>query len=151
MNRWTPPDRCKECGRKKPTKRKVSAKAKATRARQSARKAAKIATRRLTTGEIKAAVRERAGGVCENCGTRWGFWGWSLDHWEGGSGRKRERQSVENCWALCGTGTTGCHGDRTRNFPSAEHWNFLFADHCRRFGYAVPTLHVVHAAVPRSA
>jgi hypothetical protein len=105
---------------------------------------------RLSTAELRRAVQERAGGVCEGCLNRWG-WSWTLDHFLGGAGRRKEKESIETCWALCGVPTgPGCHGKRTRNEPSAAYWNDRFREHCERYGYPV-VQHVEHARLPRRA
>jgi hypothetical protein len=105
---------------------------------------------RAGIAEIRAAVMVRAGGQCEGCLKRWG-WSWTLDHFLGGAGRRKEKESIETCWALCGVPTgPGCHGKRTRNEPSAAHWNDRFREHCERYGYPV-VQHVEHARLPGRA
>jgi len=90
------------------------------------------------------AVEDRAGGRCEACGfLRRDL---TLDHWEGGNGRRRQHESVETCWMLC----TRCNRDRTENDPSAEFWNRIRSAHCDRYGYPyVP--HLVKAPVNMAA
>lgn len=122
--------------------RKATEKAKATRARVRARKAAKSEKHRLSTKEIRAEVFKRAHALCEVPGcTRYPG---HMDHFLGGSGRRRPRQSVETCWALC-----GLHDyQRTHNVPDASFWNAAFGQHCANHGYPA-VAHVVHEPVPR--
>ena len=83
--------------------------------------------------EIRIAVMKRAQGQCEapDCHNR--TLDLSLDHFMGGSGRRRQMESVENCWALCAK----CDAARTANYPNAATWNSLFRVHCKRHGYPV--------------
>lgn len=59
-------------------------------------------------------VNERADGFCERCGR----YGTTIHH------RKKRSQlgrwSPQNCVALCGHGTTGCHGF-AEHHPNAAH------------------------------
>lgn len=92
------------------------------------------------TAAIRAAVMERACWRCENCG---GVCPGSalrleMDHMLSGSGRRRQRQSVETCWALCGGKAWTCHSHRTANFPSWEHWRARMREHLTRHGYPIP-------------
>ncbi len=98
------------------------------------------------TWQIRAAVWERSGGRCENprCGFLSSLAYGHLDHWRGGSGRRRTEQAVENCWRLCGR----CDRERTVNFPSTADWNARFKAHCERYGYAFAP-HIEHTSVPR--
>jgi hypothetical protein len=99
--------------------------------------------------EIVAAIRRevfaRSAGRCEACSSP--LYGRAvLDHWEGGTGRRRVRESIETCWALC----LPCDRKRTLNKPHAEQWNVWRERHCQRYGY--PFLpHIVHASLPRGA
>lgn len=69
------------------------------------------------TKAIRAALFDRSVGKgCENCGKRFALL--EMDHMLGGSGRRRQRQSVETCWAIC----QECHRNRTINVPSREFW-----------------------------
>jgi hypothetical protein len=58
-------------------------------------------------------VVRRAQGRCERCGGSQGF-GWSVHHRQprgmGGS-RLASANGVANLMLLCGSGTTGCHGE----------------------------------------
>jgi hypothetical protein len=105
----------------------------------------------MRTAEIRAAVEERASGVCEACGRIVGihFCPWTMDHWLNGSGRRRQKQAVENCWALCGRpGFPGsCHDARQTYTPSVDFWNAKFAAHAAKYGYD-PLPHIVHAPLP---
>lgn len=78
--------------------------------------------------EVRRKVMARAAGRCEACGRRAVT---VLDHWEGGSGRRQERESVETCWALC---VERCNPARTENRPSAAHWNEERRKFCERVG-----------------
>lgn len=89
--------------------------------------------RRERMGEIHRQVWERANGQCE----AWveeegGKWvrcknvGAHVDHWFGGYGRRRPRESRDTCWLLCGPHDLR----RTNNDPSAAHWNVVFGLHC---------------------
>lgn len=96
------------------------------------RREAKRQSRRERTAEVRAAVMERAGGICEcGCGTefREPSFNYSpqLDHFRG----RARGESVESCWAL----TAYCHEQKTRNEPDAAAWLRKFAAHCRRHGY----------------
>lgn len=63
-----------------------------------------MGTGRGNEGATRRAVAERCGGCCERCGR----WGYSVHHrWKRGQGGP---WSGSNCVALCGSGTTGCHG-----------------------------------------
>jgi hypothetical protein len=84
---------------------------------------------RAETKELRGAVMERARGTCEGCCLPSKVL--VMDHWLGGGGRRRQRQSIETCWALC----PGCDGRRTRNEPGAAYWNGVRADFCRAKGY----------------
>jgi len=100
---------------------------------------------RLDMAVIRQHVLERAAGRCEACGSR--FYAFNMpqiDHWLGGSGRRRPQQSVKTCWALC----VACDKARTHNRPSAEHWNALFKKHCQKYGYPFHP-HIVHQRLPR--
>lgn len=100
---------------------------------------AKRRAEREETGNIRRKVFERAAGGCEaytfplgtDTAERCGEPPEILDHWLGGSGRRRPKQSVETCWALCGD----CNDDRTANFPDADWWNESFRLHCQANGY----------------
>lgn len=78
---------------------------------------------------IREAVFARAGLLCEvaMCASPPD----QMDHWEGGSGRRRQKQSVQNCWALCNYH----HNARTANYPDTATWNAVFRAHCEKHGY----------------
>ena len=77
------------------------------------------------TREIREAVFERAGGLCEACEFSRSL---SMDHY---FGRGKEPQSVANCWALC----LKCDREKTENKPSASYWLANFIAHCEKHGY----------------
>lgn len=92
----------------------------------------KVRKPRVDMKEIRASAWERANYLCEcGCGRDLRLWGCELDHWLGGSGRRKQKQSVETCWLLAGL----CHRRRTRNEPDAAYWNARFEKHCRKHGY----------------
>jgi 5-methylcytosine-specific restriction endonuclease McrA len=94
---------------------------------------------RQSTNEIRTAVMQRAQGRCEGCGRVCSVFDLQMDHFFGGSGRRRQQQSVETCWAL---GRLCCHPDKTDNKPNAAHWRAKWREHCRTHGYSaeVPSL-----------
>jgi hypothetical protein len=105
----------------------------------------KAAAHRQEIGEIRAFCLQRAGGLCEcGCGRRLDLSGFELDHWLNGIGRRRQQQSIENCWVL----SLRCHGERQRLKPSTPVWNARFAVHARKYGYPVVG-HIEHAPTRR--
>jgi hypothetical protein len=108
-------------------------------------RAAQAAGRRADAAALRQAVSQRADGRCE--GARLTLLGWrrcggapdELDHWLGGSGRRKQKQSLESAWMLCRL----CHRRRTENIPDAQSWNEVFALHCERYGYPV-IAHIIH-------
>jgi hypothetical protein len=88
------------------------------------------------TAVVRALVMERAGNRCEcGCGIHFSGENWrsfaneaEMDHFAG----RGRRESLESCWAL----TRHCHHNKTRNWPSTEHWLTAFLIHCERHGYA---------------
>lgn len=94
--------------------------------------------RKGATAAIRAECLKRANGFCES-GVCFDLWT-EMDHWLGGNGRRRQKQSVETCWMLC----RRCHHDRTNAVPSAAFWNGNFALHCARYGYKFEP-HIEHA------
>jgi hypothetical protein len=54
-----------------------------------------------------------------------------MDHWLGGSGRRRQEERPASVWALCRT----CNQKRTENVPNAAYWNRQFQEHCLLHGY----------------
>lgn len=114
------------------------------------RKLARKEAHALDTQTIRAVVAARADGHCEACLVYDPIFSLAsalnpleLDHWLGGSGRKRQAQAVENTWAL----HRSCHRARQANDPSAAVWNERFAAHCGRHGYPV-LRHIEHARLP---
>lgn len=93
-------------------------------------RAEKKRTHKEATDAIHGAVLLRSRGACEapNCGTR--SFVLQMDHWLGGSGRRRTLQSIETCWMLC----RPCHDARTRD-GQTKYWNHYFAIHCANHGY----------------
>mgnify|MGYP001615595419 FL=1 len=89
------------------------------------------------TSAIRTEVWERSKGRCENCGVKWKPYAHplELDHALGGAGRRRQRQSVSNTWALC---RIPCHRDKTANRPDRASWMRWFVEHCMRKGIAPP-------------
>lgn len=100
-------------------------------------------SRAESVAPLLAAARKRANGCCEAC-----WYGpavsLSMDHWRGGSGRRRQEESIWTVWMLCAL----CDRDRTQNKPSAAHWNNTFERHCIRYGYPF-TPHIEHAPLNR--
>lgn len=85
-----------------------------------------------STSGIRAACAARAANRCELCGMLQGS-SLEMDHVLGGSGRRRERQSMETCWMLC----RYCHQYKTSH-PAGENWRAAFRVHCAKYGYPVP-------------
>jgi hypothetical protein len=88
-----------------------------------------------SSAQIRASVMARAVGCCEvpSCGAPFSAvdpaeW----DHLLGGSGQRRERQSLETTWAI----HASCHRDRTENRPSSTWWWKQVKKHAERFGYS---------------
>ena len=138
---------CPHCGERiaKPKRKRIAQKLPGV-----PRKAAKEAKRQrhaIETAHIRLAVWDRSRGRCEAYGED-GFRcqgvAHILDHWDGGSGRRRQRQTVATCWALCVR-----HSDqRTANWPSAAWWNASREAHC--LGNAILfTPHIERASSPR--
>jgi hypothetical protein len=105
------------------------------------------AARRAASAELRAAVLWRSGGFCEvkHRPMRHVF-DYEFDHWLGGAGRRKPKETEETLWLLC----RECHKDRTANRPSAAYWNELFRRHCDLHGYPF-TPHVEHADLPKRA
>jgi hypothetical protein len=125
--------------RRKNEKQKKTAKAKAGAAQAAG----------ATSRAIRNAVRERCAQLnnacCEACMTPLhGLGEW--DHWLGGTGRRKPRESVATTWLLC----RACHEARTESLPSAAFWNQRFGRHCERYGYPFSP-HIEHAQLPGRA
>lgn len=104
-------------------------------------------SKREETARIRAAVEARAEGCCEYCSSTFSFPDPAeMDHWLGGSGRRRQEQSVETCWLL----HRNCHRLRQEALPSAAHWNENFKRHCKKYGYRF-TPHIEHQPLRRRA
>jgi len=103
---------------------------------QLVRTKAKAAEHRDETAEIRQAVWARSKGRCENqgCGAFLGPVSSSghMDHFFGGSGRRREMQAVATCWRLC----ADCDHAKTNNIPGLAHWAERFIEHCHKYGAA---------------
>lgn len=92
-------------------------------------KRSRAASHRAEMAEIRAAVVARARGRCEcGCGSVSLFM--EADHFWGGSGRRREAQSIETVWLL----SAPCHRAKTESRPSREAWLTKWAEHCARHG-----------------
>jgi hypothetical protein len=95
------------------------------------RRETKKATKREEASAIREAVFARANGWCE-CGCAGvafsDFDPGELDHFWG---RGKERQTVENCWAL----VRMHHCSKTDGFPGRADWLKAFAGHCAKHGY----------------
>lgn len=87
----------------------------------------------LARGHLRHEVLKRGGERCENpdCGADLHVAGFVFDHWLGGSGRRKAEERLATCWCLC----LACNDARTKNLPSADHWNRRFERHCKRHGY----------------
>lgn len=85
-----------------------------------------IRSKGAETKAIRAAVMERAYGLCELCGR--GAGPIQLHH---AFGRVRVRQAASNCIAVC----TWCHAGITNNLPSAAHWQKKQAAHFEHHGF----------------
>jgi hypothetical protein len=125
--------------------RKKNEKQKATDKRKKGGAQAALAVR----AERRRQCSTRAGNKCEagpwRDGLIHGFPG-IMDHWEGGSGRRKARESVATCWMLC----VWCNADRTESKPDAAHWNAVRKAFCQRYGYPF-VAHVEHAQLPGRA
>lgn len=96
---------------------------------------------------IREAVFARAGGRCEMRyvdGDRCALRPTEMDHF---FGRGKTRQTVENCWALCGAD----HRAKTLNTPSAEFWLRSFKTHAEMHGYATEASRAEREAEWRAA
>ena len=67
-----------------------------------------------------------------------------FDHWEGGNGRRRQRESATTCWHLCHRHNE----ERTANHPGAWWWNMSRELFCRAHGIPF-TPHIEHT--PRAS
>lgn len=87
----------------------------------------------LKRAELRSDVLARSLGLCENQGCRKSLhgYGYEMDHWISGSGRRTQGESIETLWALC----SSCHAARHANAPSASYWNERFKTHCAAHGY----------------
>lgn len=95
------------------------------------RRAKKRRAHAESTSAIRAACVARAANHCELCGMLQGLL--EMDHVLGGSGRRRQKQSVKTCWILC----RYCHRYKTAH-PVGTNWRAAFRAHCAKYGYPVP-------------
>jgi hypothetical protein len=109
--------------------------------------------RRAKVAAIRGAVFARAGTLCEvwvhaaGPERRCNGHAEIMDHWLGGNGRRRQKEAVETCWAICGE----CNDDRTANWPDAAWWNESFRLHCAAHGYRFTPHYDARAASRRTA
>ena len=111
---------------------------KPTKAARVAAKKVKRQSRSEFVSELRDRAIARSLGRCEAPDCRRAGVALSMDHWLGGMGRRRVRESIETVWMLC----SDCDFQRTRNMPNAKRWNDLFAMHCERHGYPPPVRHM---------
>src|SRR5688572_25410915 len=78
------------------------------------RKAAKKAERKEKIQTVRPAIFERAQGWCECCRIRPAT-SMHEDRPKSLFGNRNDAISEENSYAVCGTGTTGCHGHLQRH------------------------------------
>lgn len=95
------------------------------------------------TAAQRAVIWHRAQGCCEVCGYRLPEVGWNAHHRRGrGMGGTSLVQSVADGLAVCGSGTTGCHGWIEDHFT----WAWERGYKVRRNGLLPPHLWpVLHA------
>lgn len=84
-----------------------------------------------TLAKARQAVRERAGGRCERCGTALrGDWSCHHRRPRGMGGTRRfDANSPVNLLALCGSATTGCHGEVEADREAAREAGWLVRLH----------------------
>jgi 5-methylcytosine-specific restriction endonuclease McrA len=111
--------------------RKKNEKQKATQKR----KLQGAAARRAASGVLRQAVFDRAAGLCEFCGVvaNHSCAPRHLHHLEGGSGRRTQKQAIENCVALC----VLCH--RAYHRRPADYL-LLVKQWAERHGYPLPSI-----------
>lgn len=84
--------------------------------------------KRQATADVRAAVLERANGLCEcGCARPFVLRGPELDHFFG----RARSESVESCWVL----RSDCHHRKTNNVPNAAVWLEKFRAHCVHYNY----------------
>jgi len=77
---------------------------------------------------LRGRLRERHNGRCERCDTYLPQHAWSAHHRRpkgAGGTRRADVHTLPNLLALCGSGTTGCHGWVESNRTLALTWGFL--------------------------
>ena len=114
-----------------------STKKSAAKREKQIRKSAAKAAHAKETAAIRLACFLRAGNRCELCGFNIPT---ELHHLLGGSGRRRQRQAVENCMAICLLCHREYHSSPDSLAPKVAEW-------CKRYGYP-PIRRITHAAVP---
>ena len=82
---------------------------------------------------LRSDVLDRSLGLCENpgCAKPLAGYGYEMDHWLNGTGRRTQAESIQTLWALC----SSCHAARHANVPSASYWNERHRTFCERHGY----------------
>lgn len=98
-----------------------------------AKRLAKRLAHGIRTDLVRAEVWRRSEGRCEACGLQIPDEIGELDHFIGGS-RRRRLTNTSNCWRL----DPECHRNKTNNKPSRAWWLGLFEEHCENHGYPVP-------------
>jgi hypothetical protein len=76
---------------------------------------------------------KRADGRCEFCGSGWAPFEWH--HMEGGSGRRREKESEQNTAAICQSCHKGWH-----HYGPAASFILLVKQWAERHGYPLPSI-----------
>ncbi len=79
------------------------------------------------TADLRARVFARARGLCEICGDT----ATQMHHLDGGSGKRREKQAVGNCIALCSTDHWRCHNASAGVRVGLQTWAAMY-------GYDLP-------------
>lgn len=111
-----------------------------------------------STGPTKTTVEkvwERDGGACAGCGRTLRFedrgspFGWSMHHRlpRGAGGTRAPWINLpSNLVCLCGSGTTGCHGDKEGHRRQAEDDGFIIRRGIRK-PIEIPVTHFRHGHV----
>ena len=96
------------------------------------RRGGKTPAEREQTSAVYLAVEARAQGHCEACGAKFSHaLRPKMDHWLGGSGRRKPEERVDTCWML----DELCERSRTHNRPTAAFWNQRFEIHCLKHAH----------------
>lgn len=100
------------------------------------RKESKSEKRRVKaqkTASVRAAIMERANGVCEACLQPEQPWNpLEYDHFFGRT--KKGAREVDAGWGI----HAGCHREKTRNFPTRKFWLEMFRAHLKRNQLPIP-------------